>query len=555
VDKLIAYRNFFAFLLGQSLVATERNSSKFDIFLRIADILEYYDFSNLDGSSFGEVVTSSFDNYVDELHLADLRDSREKTIEAIVLGERMRSTLLYNEGFVHGVGRWEELKKSKNPKFQLISQVTLNRMEKSSMDLFFRLKTVTTRLQDFDFPAVFAGIMNSKMADEGKIVRFEAWKTSFMSARKHVHSYYKSKYGAWPPKATSKKNDLEISGLNRKVLLDLYKDMSSLYDLLVDRQHMTTRTADGLMEDEEAQDIPSVTIRALRKVMSEYDRSSPPVQPPVPFDVPRWPSLKGVKKDYGLGDEKKDTKARGKKLKDDETTKAVLNSYNQDALLHTPFLDAFREYERKAAKGKTLQELCDLRTGQWMFMYAVIQALPMVVIDAVGVRWTEGVEYFLCQPPRSAVPWAREDTGGQRGWYAIAGSSHMVSLPTDTVEHGVEAIYHRSHCWTVATKWTENNSMMTAALEETMHEFLPEPGLLRPPGSSAVRSGSPDRRRESVMNLGLEALPVPAGVPVSPSMRPKSSNDPTKTFDAILQSTAADHALSSHHHKGKKNKK
>jgi len=181
-------------------------------------------------------------------------------------------------------------------------------------------------------------------------------------------------------------------------------------------------------------------------------------------------------------------------------------------------------------------------------MYAVIQTLPMVVVDVSGVRWTDGVEYFLCQPPRSGVPWAREDTSAQRSWYGIIGTTDIVSLPTDTLEHSVEGVYHRSHCWEVASIWTSNSQIMTAALQETMQGTLPQAGLLHP-----GRTQSPDRRRESVMNLGLEALPVPAGAPVSTSMRPKSSNDPTKTFDAILQSTAAENANNSP--KGKKSKK
>lgn len=559
VEKLIAYRNFFAFLLGQSLVATERSSSKFDIFLRIADILELFEFSNLDGTTYGEVAAASFDNYVDELQMADLRESREKTIEAIVLGERLRSALLFNEGFVHGVGRWDELKKHNNPKFHMITPGTVNRMERASMDLYVKLKTIETRLEDFDFPAIFAGIMNSKMADEAKIVRFEAWRNGFMAARKHVLSYYKHKYGSWPPKATSKKNNLEIGGLNRLVLLDLYHDMATLYDLLVDRQRLTNRTADGFTNDDDAQDIPSVTIRALRKALSEYDRSSPPVQPAVPFDVPRWPTLKGVKPDYGLGDEKKDAKARSKKLKDEEIAMILPNSYNLDSNIRSPFLDSFRDFERKHARGKNIQELCDIRTGQWMLMYAIIQTLPMVVIDAPGVRWTEGVEYFLCQAPRRGLPWAREDSSMQRSWYGIAGSTQVVSMPTDNVENGVDAIYHRSHCWQAATRWTQNDSMMAAALNETMQDSIPAPGLAAAGQLSpvtALQPGIPDRRRESVLNLGLEALPVPAGVPMSAAGRPRSSNDPTKTFDAILQSTAAENEQkASHNHKGKKTKK
>jgi hypothetical protein len=109
-ETLVAYRNFIAFLIGQSLVATERHSDIFDIFLRIADILSHYAFSNVDGSTFGEVAASSFDCYVDELTLADVRHSREKTIEAIVLGEKMRSMSLYTEGFVHAAGKYDSIK-------------------------------------------------------------------------------------------------------------------------------------------------------------------------------------------------------------------------------------------------------------------------------------------------------------------------------------------------------------------------------------------------------------------------------------------------------------
>lgn len=87
MELLIAVRNLFAFLLGQSLVATERSPTTFSMFLRISDMLKSYQFSNLDGSTFGEVANASFDSYVDELRLADVRSSREKTIEGIVLGE------------------------------------------------------------------------------------------------------------------------------------------------------------------------------------------------------------------------------------------------------------------------------------------------------------------------------------------------------------------------------------------------------------------------------------------------------------------------------------
>ncbi|KAF2271854.1 uncharacterized protein EI97DRAFT_387025 [Westerdykella ornata] len=540
IDTLVTYRNFVAFLMGQSLVATERHPDIFTIFMRIADILEQYQFSNFDGSTFGEVAASSFDCYVDELHLADVRASREKTIEAIVLGERMRSLALYTEGFVHAAGKFENIKQLRHSKFDLISRKTATRLARASMDLDLRLKNTNTKLADFDFPAIFSGIMNSDTADEKKVVRFKNWRAAFMACRSFALDYYKSKYGSWLPKAKSKKNNLTTSGLNRLVLLDLYNDFSDLYDLLVDRTNLTTRTADGFMTNDESTDFEAVVHRALRKVLSEYDRSTPPVQPPIPFDLPLYPTLRGGTGDYPSGDPKKDAKARSKKLKADDISRMIRQSHNADAEQHTDFLEAFRRFEHKQASGCTTEELWEMRSGHWLFLYAVIQSLPMLVVDAPGVRFTEGVEYFLCEPPRSGVPWGREDSNRARTWFGVAGGSQVVSLPTDVVEHGVEGVFRRSHCWKMAERWSKNDAMLQAAVHETIDSepLPPPPGVLIENIGSHSRSQSPDRRRESVMNLGLEALPLPATIGPSTTLavRPASSNDPTKTFDAILSS-------------------
>lgn len=104
IDSLLLYRNLFAFLLGQALISTPRFPSLFSILLEVSELLRRFEFSNLDGSTFGEVATTSFANYCDELQLSDVRKSREKTIEAIVLGEKLRYFPLFQEGFVQ-IGR------------------------------------------------------------------------------------------------------------------------------------------------------------------------------------------------------------------------------------------------------------------------------------------------------------------------------------------------------------------------------------------------------------------------------------------------------------------
>lgn len=566
LQVLIDFRNFFACLCGQALIATERRASFFHIFMTVASLLKGNEFTNADGSTYGEVASTSFDGYVEELGLADVRGSREKTIEGIVLGERMKSVLLYNEAFTHAAGKLPDLTALKSQKFELMSAITKTRLTRASMDLEQRESNARLILTDFDFPSIFSGIMSSKMAGERKEgVRFDAWKDSFLGMRKWMLATLKQRYGDWPPKAKSKKNNLETSGLQRVVLRDLYHDLCSIYDLLVDRTHLTTRTVDGI---DLAGPKEEPTVRGLRSALSEYDRSQPPVKPPIPFDLPLLPNLKTVRPDFNTGDKKKDLKALGKKLKDDEIVQIYRACWNGDARA-TPFVNAFRDMERRAGHGCTIGELVDLRIGQWIFLYAVIQALPLLACDAPGLKHTQGVEYFLCEPPRSGVPWADPEKAApaRRNWYAVGDAGGVVSLPSDVVEHGVEGVYRRSHAWQMAEAWTAANPILNTALHEAnasgaappvqnpsvpasipppgspLRAPSPGPGLLAPGSRSSSPAAS---KRASFISVGLEALPLPAGVApdgqraVSGSAeRPRSAHvvDSSKTFDSILGDT------------------
>lgn len=533
VETLIAIRNVFAFLVGQPLVATLQSPSLFDIFLRIADFLQHYQFSNFDGSTLGEESESNFKQYIRDFRLTDVRNSREKTIEAVVLGERMKSLQLYNEGFVHGVGKYEDIRQLHSPKFQLISEGTLQRMERATIDLGIRLNRVRNRLNDFEFPSLFAGIAQSTTSNESKIVRFKEWQSAFMSMRKHVMSFYAHRYGAWPPSARSKKNTFEESGLNRILLCELYQDFCDLYETLVDRNSLTTRTGELNINESAGDTDPQASADVLRKVLDEFDQSSPPVQPPVPFDTPQLPSLATVRRDFNLLDPKRQKKERSKKLQDDEINQALMQSYNREFIKPTLFLEAFMSYERKAAHGKSIDEIEDLRNGQWIFMYVVLQSLPLVVVDAPNVTWTENVEYFLCEVPKGAPPWYQDDHSRKMGWYGIAGGTGVVSLPAELVEHGVEGIYARSYLWQVAQKWTNYDLVDEFVNNEELFDGLRVPASPASPQYLDSRSGSPRRTPRDSVNVGLEALPLPAGVAPSGAKR-ISAYDPSKSFENIL---------------------
>ncbi|EXJ87177.1 hypothetical protein A1O3_04136 [Capronia epimyces CBS 606.96] len=557
LELVVLYRNFFAFLTGGALVATPRQVTLFSVFIGISTILKRFCFSNSDGSTFGDVPSNSFSRYCDELRLADVRSSREKTVEAIVLGEQLRYWPLYNEGFAHAVGRLVDIKSINSPKYEKMSPITINRLERAHLDIEQRLLAVRSKLEDFDFPSMFAGIANSQTSTEAKLVRFKEWKTGFLDFRRFTLAFYRRKYGAWPPKASSKKNNFEESGLNRLLLKELYKDFTDLYDVLVDRTAITTRTVDMLPMDDDAEtnDQNETIQHAIRRVESEYDRATPPVVPPIPFDTPLIPQFSHSFNRRHVEIVSDQPALQSKKLKENEVNEVLLGSYNRESIAASPWIQDFFNYERRLGNGKTLEQIVDARCGQWLFMYAVLQALPMTVVDARDLKHTEGVEYFLCVGPRGGRPWMKEDQSVSRAWYNVASGGGVVSLPADLIDHSVEGIYRRSHCWTEATKWAQSplNGVVfqtdAPTFQPMNHTGLQKdylsPGQQSPyasplssplmrPISPAMSSDIHSSRDRSSVNLGLEALDAP---PPQQKSRPTSTLNPNVTFDAILGTT------------------
>lgn len=450
LDRLIAIRNLFAFLTGQPLVGTKSRPTMFHAFVEIAALLQEFGFSNPDGTNFGEAVELSFGFYSEQLALSDCRLSREKTVEALILGERMRCVDLYNEAFAHAAGKYAAIVDLQLPLFDQVSSITRQRLERAHLDLLSRQHNVNQHLEQFEFPSLFAGIAASTSIPELRQVRFKTWRSSFGRMRHFVSGYYRATFGSWPPKASSKKNPFAESGLNRLVLKVLYSDMCALYDLLVDRNSLTSRVMD---EVPAISDAPSkMTTSALRNMLSEFDRSKPPVLPPIPFDLPQLPSMRAIHETFDAMSSK-DQARMEKRIKEHELILILNKAYNYDTnRIELPFLDQFKEFEVREGRGKVTQDLVDQRIGYWLFLYVVLQSLPMLVVDAPGVKYTEGVEYFLCEPPMGNLPWI-EDGQVRKMWYEVTGGGGIVELSADAVMFSVEATYHRSHCWLAAKHW------------------------------------------------------------------------------------------------------
>jgi hypothetical protein len=551
LQSLVSARNLFAFLTHQPLVGTKETPSLFSAILQLSSLLREFNFSNYDGSSFGESVDVAFDQLVDQFGLADVRHSGEKTLEALVLAEQMKSWNLYNEAFAHAVGKYESLLDLRSPIYPRISTNTRKRLERAHLDLVNRQANVNARIESFEFPSLFAGIASSTSTEEYRNVKFKEWKNNFGKMRSFVLNYYKGLFGSWPPKARSRKNHFSQSGLNRQCLKILYSDLCALYDLLVDRKSITPRViaeADGPSDDAKEKNGADPSISALRKILSEFEKSSPPVLPPIPYDIPKIPSMTAIYENYNELPAKKQAKYN-KSLQSHELQLILIKSRNMDTdALQMPFLAAFKDFELREARGVQPQDLADQRIGFWLFLYVVLQSLPMLVVDAPGLQFTEGVEDFLCEAPQGNPPWTEDAGEVRKMWYQTA-DQNFVELSADVLVFSVEGIYTRSHCWLVAKEWEAAASPALAPAAGSLcpssptslqppHTLFPEldpfatgistnhnlnipnqvgsGGGLSAPNSPHLRprSGSHDHRARHAlrasMAIGLEPLPIPA---------------------------------------------
>jgi hypothetical protein len=550
VQSLVDIRNLFAFLVGKPLVATRACPSLLKIFLAISALLKKFEFTNFGGSTYGEAAAASFSFFVDDLKLADVRDNREKTVEAIILGEAMRSSELYTEAYTHAIGNYPLVKSVDPGLFGQVSKITRTRLERAYIDLKARQASAHMRLANFEFPSLFSGIAASTSSEESKYVRFKKWKSEYFSMRKRMLSYYKDLHGQWPPKSSSRKNPSVEGGLSRLVLKGLYADMCDLYDLLVDRESLTTRSmgsATNADSDGKTSDNPDIlaidpSSAALRTLLAEFDRASPPVVPPIPFDLPKIPTMTAVDPKYPTLGPKDQHQLSTRKLKRDETARILTQSHNtgDGADSTTPFLKMYKEFEEKESHNRNCLELTDVRYGHWIFLYSVIQSLPLLTMDAPGLQYTDGVEYFLCEPSLRTLPWIEEGPSIENAWYVNKVSGQTVSMPQFAVDHGVEGTFRRSHCWAMAEKWLQSSDLSINIPESGEDQIPPEPlsPLAPPPGFGEgefgprpiSRAGSADgnlplrtrgdasdeRRSRSRMSQRnsiafLERLPNPAG--------------------------------------------
>lgn len=459
LQRFIDARNLFAFLSGVYLVASRTKHLPFDIFAKLNAQLGLGDSEN--DSHRAQSVQMYLDMYIDGLQLDDIRNDDGAIVETLIMGEKWRSQRLYREAFIHAAGRWGQI--SSHPGIALVSSTTKNRLERATHDLVnIRLVNIHDRITDFEFPSVWVG--------EGRYAEYKSWRNGYDRMRALVNQHVRHVFGSWPPRPGKHGKGggfSETGGLNRVVLRRLYDDLCCVYDLAVDREWLhgerihfqgTQGGSDSDQSDENKNQNERHRV-VLRKIMGEFDKCSVPVQPEMPFDLPRLPyrSPPAIKK-RKMGIFSKSNK----KVREGEINELLKNSYNQDSYeqhAENALVKTYIAMEREFGISKPIEELIGARRGAWVFVYCVLQTLVMGVVDGGGLRYGDGCEYFLCENVKGIPPWEKGTNRRQTRMSGVWTGGGLMSAMNSAANLGInpddeiEMTYRASHCWQVAEAW------------------------------------------------------------------------------------------------------
>ncbi|KAL7268276.1 hypothetical protein RUND412_009109 [Rhizina undulata] len=456
-------RNFFAILFDRCLVGITLGQALLDLVERtdlyLTPTTLSYDYvdrglSEIE-SPYGAFIGSPRDNdpkiwnlstqrfimeYLRRREFDDVRNWPEGAAGLVVWAERAATSsaylgggnlgmggieALWREGFVHCTGMLSKLEGG--GEWREISPITKALIDRASLEIQVRVANSDQRLSSFGFadmwPVTSAGVPPARFA--------------FDKFQKFLIRHYHDRFGAWPPQTTDGR-------LSRMVYVQLQNDFAALYDYLVDRD--ASWSPPNLQRGQNTPRIFKPGNQIFRAdddnlpftdILIAFDdrHNYPHIPHPFPL-VPEAVAARRIQappatstRFFHPASARRDSAAAAS-AQEKAAALSLSESTNIESLLLTStsnlLVDAFARYE------KTQQHEIDphdARKGRWILIYGIIQTLATVAVDAPGVRWKEGVDYFLCAKLRGTPPWRGGD------------------------DFGEERCQFRSHCWTVPRTW------------------------------------------------------------------------------------------------------
>lgn len=469
-------RNFFAVLFNRSLVGTSVGqtlldlSDRFDRYLSSTSTITYElagrgptdagpPYSAMSGSTVQERPDNVQSHprtqriildYIEKREFDDFRGWPEGAAGLLVWAEYASKQNItdpddeqidniWKEAFVHCTGQLASLQLQ--PEWRDISPITKALIDRASLEIQVRVANADARILGFNFHDMWP--VSSTHPPLAQL--------SFQRFQKFLLKHYATQFGSWPPAE---------GRLSRNLYNLLQRDFTALYSYLVDWEAVWSPPADTPNAEKRKIVKPNVPyfradkdLLPITEILTGFDNreNHPPLPHPYPL-VPTSPSsrLGNVINISSGGSSKRQQNSfftktgaprnRSSSGASAQAALALSESTNIDALASTisnPLLEAFQIHERSIPVHEINTH--DARKGRWILIYGVLQTLAAVAVDAPGVKWTEGVDYWLNPRLRGTPPWKSQNPPVTR-----ESNSSDFELSVDERSH------FRSYCWLTA---------------------------------------------------------------------------------------------------------
>ncbi|RPA80061.1 hypothetical protein BJ508DRAFT_415567 [Ascobolus immersus RN42] len=422
----LSTRNFIALLANKPLVGHTLGAT-------IMELVERLDTWVPSGSAAPNTVGPNVQrilSYLQAREFDDVRNSPELAAGLLVFAERFHLKDLWREAFTHCVGMLGRLEKL--PEYKEFSAITVAFMDRASLDITVRLQNTDALFTNFDFHSMWP--VSSHPFSAGA-------RQSFDRFQKFLIKHYQSRFGSWPPSQEALRHGT-TSKFTRLIYNALTHDFASLYDYLVDTSitwsPAASATASALLKN--SQPFHEDPTLPILPILTAFDKANthPPLHNPYPLLPP--PTAAGQPQNT------KHTflKPRHSTTSSTPAMNALLlqNSTNIAALSQSssPLVEAYRAHERSEQSIPPREA----RIGRWVLIYGVLQTLGSLGGDVPGLKWTEGVEYFLNARTAGTPPW--EPQGSDESLYMrapwwkevekarVLNEDQIVEAPTDGIK-------------------------------------------------------------------------------------------------------------------------
>ncbi|KAI9840100.1 MAG: hypothetical protein M1837_001904 [Sclerophora amabilis] len=412
----VATRNLIAFLLGKSLVGVTLYQTLMDLF----DRLRFYCPSEPE-------IAQLLIGYITSHHLHDVRNDPISAVAILAWSQENCVQWFegWREAFVHCVGMYERLKAVRE--MSDMNPSTKKMLQFNQLQLQVRVDHAQEKLAKFD--------LNEMWSID--CVQSEPIKASFESFRTFLVKFYERYYWTWPP--STRYNNGE-TWLTRDLVHRLQEDFGALYDYLVDR--------DMVWDESEKRSERKWKIVSKGSKMADFNADGDDVgitdifvgfdnshkYPHIPHPFPLLPSSMPTVTPPAKPSRFVNKKPKSPDGKGFERRAALAYSEASNLFLlgsnfvSNDLVEAFSRFESEKIPGYGDIDPYVARKGRWILLYGILQVLATMSVDPPGLRYTEGIDYFVNPCLGGKSPW--KDAPKFR-----------------------EGNHQDSYCWVTAEKW------------------------------------------------------------------------------------------------------